>query len=316
MEPIFLKAVIQDKIWGGSKLKAIFKFPTESTSAGEAWSISAHKNGTSIVTYPEKYAGLGLDELYAKHKDLFGCNNPDVFPLLIKIIDASDDLSVQVHPDDNYGLTNEGELGKTECWYIIDAEKDAKIVYGHNAKNREEFSKFIENNDLDKALIEVPVKAGDFYYVPAGTIHAIGKGITILETQQSSDTTYRLYDYNRKDDNGNLRELHIEKSLDVTLFPSQVPNDNRTVENFSGGKITHFLTNEFFSVYKWECTNNLNISLSERYTLATVISGSGDLEINGKIYQLNTSDSFILPVNISSITLHGNLTIIASNPEN
>ncbi|MBM9832937.1 class I mannose-6-phosphate isomerase, partial [Enterococcus faecalis] len=138
-----------------------------------------------------------------------------VFPLLTKILDANDWLSVQVHPDDAYGLEHEGELGKTECWYILHADPGAEIIYGHEAKSREELEDWIKEGCWDKLLTRVPVCTGDFFYVPSGTLHAIGPGIVILETQQSSDTTYRVYDFDRPDDSGQLRPLHIQQSLDV-----------------------------------------------------------------------------------------------------
>lgn len=137
------------------------------------------------------------------------------------MLDAAQDLSVQVHPNDEYANAHEnGELGKTECWYIIDCQKDAEIIYGHHAKSKEELKAMIQLEKWDRLLRRVKVKPGDFFYVPSGTVHAIGKGILILETQQNSDTTYRLYDYDRKDAEGNLRELHLEKSIEVIDVPS------------------------------------------------------------------------------------------------
>lgn len=153
---------------------------------------------------------MGLDELWATHPELFGHSSEPSFPLLTKILDAADDLSVQVHPDDVYGEKNEGELGKTECWYIIHADEGSEIVYGHHAKSKSELKDMIDSGDWEHLLTRIPVQAGDFFFVPSGTVHAIGKGIIILETQQSSDTTYRVYDYDRKDDAGNTRELHIQ----------------------------------------------------------------------------------------------------------
>ncbi|MDU5566093.1 MAG: type I phosphomannose isomerase catalytic subunit, partial [Streptococcus vestibularis] len=213
-EPLFLQSVMQEKIWGGTHLRDVFGYDIPSDHVGEYWAISAHPNGVSTIKNG-RYAGQTLDVLYAEHRELFGNRQEPVFPLLTKILDANDWLSVQVHPDDAYGLEHEGELGKTECWYIIAAEPGAEIIYGHNAKSKEELRQQIESKDWENLLTKVPVKAGDFFYVPSGTMHAIGAGIMVLETQQSSDTTYRVYDFDRKDDQGNLRELHLEKSIDV-----------------------------------------------------------------------------------------------------
>ena len=187
-EPLFLQSVMQEKIWGGTNLRDVFGYDIPSDHVGEYWAISAHPNGVSTIKNG-RYAGQTLDALYAEHRELFGNRQEPVFPLLTKILDANDWLSVQVHPDDAYGLEHEGELGKIECWYIIAAEPGAEIIYGHNAKSKEELRQQIESKDWENFLTKVPVKAGDFFYVPSGTMHAIGAGIMVLETQQSSDTT-------------------------------------------------------------------------------------------------------------------------------
>ena len=168
-------------------LRDVFGYDIPSDHVGEYWAISAHPNGVSTIKNG-RFAGKTLDILYAEHRELFGNRQEPVFPLLTKILDANDWLSVQVHPDDAYGLEHEGELGKTECWYIIDAEPGTEIIYGHNAKSKEELRQQIESKDWENLLTKVPVKAGDFFYVPSGTMHAIGAGIMVLETQQSSDT--------------------------------------------------------------------------------------------------------------------------------
>lgn len=317
MQPIFLKPVLQEKIWGGRKLQTQFNLDLPNDSIGEAWCISAHPHGVSTVTTPSEYQGLGLDELYEKHPELFCENHPSPFPLLIKILDANDDLSVQVHPDDAYANEHEGkgELGKTECWYIISAEPGASIVYGHHAQSREEFEAMIEAGNWEGLLRRVEVKAGDFFYVPHGTIHAIGAGIVILETQQNSDTTYRVYDYDRRDNDGNLRDLHIKQSADVTHFPHQDADTPVVMQKEQQSAVIDLLSNEFFSVYKWQSVDELAVDLPKDYYLATVIDGSGDLIIDGQSYPLTLADSFILPHGIDKVELSGSMTIIASNPE-
>ena len=168
-KPIFLNAVLQEKIWGGTKLHSLFNFTLPSDKTGEAWIISAHPNGISTIKSPTEYAGLGLDELYKTHPELFNGQQLASFPLLIKLLDASDDLSIQVHPDDKYALEHEGEYGKNECWYVVQAEPGAKIVYGHTAMTPEEFAEKIDNEAWSDLFTEVPVKAGDFFDVPSGT---------------------------------------------------------------------------------------------------------------------------------------------------
>ena len=240
-QPIFLKPVLQDKIWGGRKLELEFGLKGPSDTVGEAWCISAHPNGVSTVTSPAEYAGLGLDQLYEEHPELFGNPSQTVFPLLIKILDAAAELSVQVHPDDAYGLEHEGELGKTECWYVISAEPGAKIVYGHKAQSRQEFEELVAAGRWSDLLVEVPVKAGDFFDVPAGTIHAIGAGVVILETQQSSDTTYRVYDYDRRDAQGNPRDLHLKQAADVTCYPDPERHLQVKTQQVGDSQVIHYL---------------------------------------------------------------------------
>ncbi|EPA0827137.1 mannose-6-phosphate isomerase, class I [Enterococcus hirae] len=312
-EPMFLKPVFQEKIWGGSRLRSVFGFDIPNDKIGEDWAISAHPHGVSVVENGE-YQGQKLDELWQNHKELFGNPTEPVFPLLIKILDAEDELSVQVHPDDAYGMKHEGELGKTECWYIIDAEPGAEIIYGHHAKTREELAEMIQEGRWDDLLKKVPVKKGDFFYVPSGTIHAIGKGIMILETQQSSDTTYRVYDYDRKDANGNTRELHIQQSIDVTTVPAITPQIQMKEVRKGNSSIVTYLETEFFNVYEWDIKGITSFKKQAPYTLATVIDGSGELVVNEKIYPLTKGASFILPNDVTEWTVQGELSIIASEP--
>ncbi|MDT2653412.1 mannose-6-phosphate isomerase, class I [Enterococcus hirae] len=312
-EPMFLKPVFQEKIWGGSRLRSVFGFDIPNDKIGEDWAISAHPHGVSVVENGE-YQGQKLDELWQNHKELFGNPTEPVFPLLIKILDAEDELSVQVHPDDAYGMKHEGELGKTECWYIIDAEPGAEIIYGHHAKTREELAEMIQEGRWDDLLKKVPVKKGDFFYVPSGTIHAIGKGIMILETQQSSDTTYRVYDYDRKDANGNTRELHIQQSIDVTTVPAITSQIQMKEVRKGNSSIVTYLETEFFNVYEWDIKGITSFKKQAPYTLATVIDGAGELVVNEKIYPLTKGASFILPNDVTEWTVQGELSIIASEP--
>lgn len=312
-EPMFLKPVFQEKIWGGSRLKSVFGFDIPNDKIGEDWAISAHPHGVSVVENGE-FKGQKLDDLWKEHKELFGHPTEPVFPLLIKILDAEDELSVQVHPDDAYGMKHEGELGKTECWYIIDAEPGAEIIYGHHAKTREELAEMIKEGRWDDLLKKVPVKKGDFFYVPSGTIHAIGKGIMILETQQSSDTTYRVYDYDRKDASGQKRELHIQQSIDVTTVPAKTPELQIKEVRKGQSSIVTYLETDFFNVYEWDIKGITSFKKQAPYTLATVIDGAGELIVDNQTYMLEKGTSFILPNEINEWTVQGELTIIASEP--
>lgn len=312
-EPLFLQSVMQEKIWGGTKLRDEFGYKIPSDKVGEYWAISAHPHGVSTIKNG-RFAGMGLDQLYAEHRELFGNSSEPVFPLLTKILDANDWLSVQVHPDDHYAMEHEGELGKTECWYVIAADEGAEIIYGHNAKSREELRQQIEKKEWDKLLTKVPVKAGDFFYVPSGTMHAIGSGILILETQQSSDTTYRVYDFDRKDDEGNLRELHLEKSIDVLNIGA--PANSRPVTVKADDlMLTLLVASDFFAVYKWEVSGKVTLEKTAPYLLVSVLAGQGMLTVDGETYPIAKGDHFILPSDVEEWTFEGkNLEMIVSHP--
>lgn len=311
MEPLFLTPVMHEKIWGGSRLKSVYHYDIPSQKTGECWAISAHPNGVTTVANG-RYKGRGLDDLYQHEPQLFGHPTAPVFPLLTKILDADDWLSVQVHPDDSYGLAHEGELGKTECWYILEADEGAEIIYGHKAQSKEELRQQIESGDWDQLLTHVPVKKGDFFFVPSGTMHAIGKGIMILETQQSSDTTYRVYDFDRRDDMGNLRELHVEKSIDVLTIG---PVANSTPAQLKIDKLTTTLlvTNPFFTVYKWDIDGQVSMKQTAPYLLVSVIEGQGTIALADTSYPLQKGSHFILPADVTQWTLTGQMELIASH---
>ncbi|MBI9009930.1 MAG: class I mannose-6-phosphate isomerase [Tenericutes bacterium] len=224
-----LKPLFYEKVWGGHKLKDNFNYPC-TNKTGEAWGISGHKSGSSVIENT-KFKGKTLRELYASNRELFGNYQGDEFPILIKVIDAMDDLSIQVHPNDDYAKKVENSLGKTECWYILDCEKDSDIIVGHKANTIKEFKEYVDNNDFESVLNIFPIKKGDEFNIYSGTIHAIGKGTVLLEIQQSSDVTYRLYDYNRLAD-GKLRELHLDKALDVIKCPDKEKALNKPTDLF------------------------------------------------------------------------------------
>ena len=204
---IFPTPIFHEKIWGGRKLADDFGYEIPDGPIGECWAISAHPNGDCAIS-GGAWDGMRLSELWDQHRELFGGVEGDRFPLLVKIIDAKDNLSVQVHPDDAYAAEHEnGSLGKRECWYVLDCEPGATIVVGQRAHNREEFAQLVEEGRWSDLLNEMPIHKGDFFQIDAGTVHAIKAGTLILETQQSSDVTYRVYDYDRVQDDGTKREL-------------------------------------------------------------------------------------------------------------
>ncbi|WP_277281044.1 mannose-6-phosphate isomerase, class I [Streptococcus hyointestinalis] len=311
-EPLFLKSQMHEKIWGGTKLHDVFGYEIPSKTTGEYWAISAHPNGVSTIANG-RYKGYGLDQLYREEKALFGNPKSEVFPLLTKILDANDWLSVQVHPDDTYALEHEGELGKTECWYVIAADEGAEIIYGHNAKSKEELAQMITAGDWEHLLTKIPVKAGDFFYVPSGTMHAIGKGILILETQQSSDTTYRVYDFDRKDASGKTRDLHLKQSIDVLTIGK--PANSTPARVISGNlDLTTLVSNAFFTVYKWQISGQVDFKRTAPYLLLSILEGQGQLVIEGTSYPIKKGNHFILPNDVNSWELTGELTLIVSHP--
>ena len=309
--PLFLQSTMHEKIWGGTRLRDQFGYAIPSEQTGEYWAISAHPNGVSIVENGP-YAETPLDKLYKEHRELFGNREEEVFPLLTKILDANDWLSVQVHPDDAYGLQHEGELGKTECWYIIAADEGAEIVYGHTAQTREALADLIHQGDWDQLLTRVPVKAGDFFYVPSGTMHAIGEGILILETQQSSDTTYCVYDFDRKDDQGKLRELHLDKSIDV-LSIGEIPNSHPSTIAVAGQELTTLVSNPFFTVHKWNIHSQTSFQRFAPYLLVSVLDGQGTIAVDGQTYPIQKGSHFILTSDIENWQLDGELELIVSH---
>ena len=309
--PLFLQSTMHEKIWGGTRLRDQFGYAIPSEQTGEYWAISAHPNGVSIVENGP-YAETPLDKLYKEHRELFGNREEEVFPLLTKILDANDWLSVQVHPDDAYGLQHEGELGKTECWYIIAADEGAEIVYGHTAQTREALADLIHQGDWDQLLTRVPVKAGDFFYVPSGTMHAIGEGILILETQQSSDATYRVYDFDRKDDQGKLRELHLDKSIDV-LSIGEIPNSHPSTIAVAGQELTTLVSNPFFTVHKWNIHSQTSFQRFAPYLLVSVLDGQGTIAVDGQTYPIQKGSHFILTSDIENWQLDGELELIVSH---
>lgn len=315
-EPLFLEPAFQEKIWGGNRLSTEFGYQIPSDHTGECWAISAHLHGPATIANGE-FKGYKLNELWNEHREVFGNAKGEVFPLLTKILDAKAALSVQVHPDDKYAMKHEHELGKTECWYVIAADKDSEMIYGHYAKSREELADMIKNEKWDKLLRHVPVKAGDFLYVPSGTIHAIGKGVMVLETQQSSDTTYRVYDFDRVDaKTGEKRELHIQQSIDVTNVPHIDPNLDIKKIKKDNAELTTFVQTDFFSVYKLELLNGQYTDIRKKapYTLFSVLEGNGKVIVDNKEYVIKKGNHFILPFDVKEWKFEGNLILIISEP--
>lgn len=314
-EAIFLEPVFKEKIWGGDKLKTIYGYDIPSDKTGEAWVVSAHDHGSSVALN-EAYKGKTLSQLWDEERHLFNRSEEDTsaYPLLVKIIDANDDLSVQVHPDDAYAQKEENvPFGKTECWYILDAKEDSSIILGHNAKNKTELDEMIDQGQWDELLQTVPVQKGDFFYVPSGTIHAIGKGVVILEIQQSSDTTYRVYDYDRIEDNGQKRELHLDKSKAVTTVPHEAPSFERETRKNDGLESEMLIKENYFTVYRWTLKGQATETLTSDFLQVSVIGGEAKLTIDGNTIEIKTGQHFVIPHGVSTFTLEGDAELIVSH---
>ncbi|MFB6468388.1 mannose-6-phosphate isomerase, class I [Cytobacillus sp. Hz8] len=314
-EPIFLSPFFQERIWGGNKLSTLFGYDIPNQHTGEAWVISAHQHGQSKVK-SGAYKGKSLRQLWEEHPELFGkkTTSGQEFPLLVKILDANDDLSIQVHPDDQYARDVEGVMyGKTECWYVLDCEEGAEIVFGHNASNPTEFKEMADRGEWNHLLNRVKVKKGDFFFVPSGTIHAIGKGIVILETQQSSDTTYRVYDYDRVDAKGVKRELHLDKAIEVTRYQDLGEPPVRIEKRVEDLNQTQLVKSQYFSVYYWNLTGAVHQPIVADYLLVSVIKGKGELVIGDQTYTFAKGDHFILPATVDRYVLKGQAEFIVSH---
>lgn len=310
--PLFMQPVFKKRIWGGKQLRDQFSYEIPSEQTGECWGISAHPHGPSKIQNGP-FAGWDLNTLWEKKRHLFGHSKGKHFPLLTKILDANQDLSIQVHPDDAYAQRCEAEeSGKTECWYIIDCDKDAEIVYGHTAESREAFQQKFYSQERDQLFRRLKIKPGDFFYVPSGTLHALGKGTLVLETQQNSDLTYRVYDYDRVDESGQTRELHIAKALDVIRFPHRDASVEPITATHQATQIVTYIRNEFFTVQKWITNGRSQFTQDKDFLLVSVLSGEGQLEADGESYPFRKGDHLILPYGLGAFQVTGKTEWIVS----
>lgn len=264
-----LKPALKSYLWGGTKLKAKWNKQTDNATLSESWELSFHPDGLAAVI-GGKYDGKPLAE--AATRDDWGRNSAEFpyFPVLSKIIDSAQALSIQVHPSDEYALAHEGQFGKTEMWYILEADEGAFLYLGLNRTvSAEEFAAAVDNNTVCSLLNRVPVKKGETYFIPSGTIHAIGAGITLYEVQQNSSLTYRVYDFDRTDANGNKRPLHVDKTKAVAnLNAYEVPDPHRD---------TLLAKCRYFSAYRF--ADEREVGSDDSFVAVTVTDGS--IEVGG-----------------------------------
>ena len=310
-ELLFIEPVFKEAIWGGSRLKEVYNYDIPSDHTGECWAISAHRSGDCKVA-SGTYAGRTLSSLWREQRELFGkaADSCEEFPLLVKIIDAREDLSIQVHPDNTYAAEHEnGSLGKMECWYILDCDEDGTIVIGHHAKDREELAQMIGEGRWNEFIRQVPVKKGDFFQIDPGCVHAIKGGTLILETQQSSDITYRVYDYDRLS-NGKPRQLHVKQSIDVIRAPFVENRDQQPVltDDTDNGKKYHLVTCAYYTVDKVEVTGHWEEDFGSSFANVSILEGEGT--VDG--IAVAKGSHFIVPAGYGTVEFKGRITFISS----
>lgn len=313
MRPFELIPPIKDYIWGGTRLRDEYGRKSGLKRLAESWELSCHRDGESIVADGE-YAGKALSEFLGEHPEALGenCNNFEDFPILVKLIDARDNLSVQVHPDDEYARKYENDNGKTEMWYIVDCDEGAELIYGFKEEiTKEVFRKAIEENTLLDYVNRVPVKKGDVFFIKPGTLHAIGKGILIAEIQQSSNVTYRVYDYGRVGDDGKPRELHLEKALDVTkLCPTPTYNPQKPVE-LDNVEVQILADCNYFTVSKQVIKTGTQL-LADKSSFNHILAIDGEAVLTYECIEisLKKGSSVFVPAGTGAYEINGKATII------
>ena len=318
MYPIKLKPAFKDYLWGGTRLRDDFGKDCDFDKIAESWELSCHKDGNSVVADGE-FAGLTLAQYLEKEgKSVLGtnCEKFENFPILIKLIDAKDNLSVQVHPNNEYAQRVEGEYGKTEMWYVVDCDEGASLLYGfkHNI-TKEEFRERIENNTLLEVTNSVPVKKGDVFFIEAGTLHAIGKGILIAEIQQNSNTTYRIYDYGRVGADGKPRQLHIDKAVDVTNLCPAKPYPQSEPVDMGGWTKKRLAKCKYFTVDVINVDTSAALEADKSsFVNILVLDGGCVLSSEGNdAVELKKGDSVFIPAGLGKFELTGKCSAVMTH---
>lgn len=315
MPVMLIKPAFKDYIWGGTKLKDEFNKKCDLDKVAESWELSCHSDGQSVISNGDN-AGLTLSNYIEKYgKTVLGknCEKFENFPILIKLIDAKDNLSVQVHPNNEYAMRVEGEYGKTEMWYIVDCDEGATLLYGFKKDiSKEEFAQRIADNTLLEVTNSVSVKKGDVFFIEAGTLHAIGKGIVIAEIQQNSNTTYRIYDYGRVGNDGKPRELHVEKAKDVTdLCPAKAYPEAETEEK-DGYTIKLLSSCEYFTTNAVKVSSKATLNADDKsFHSILVLEGNGTMKSNDDdTLKVKKGDSVFIPAGTGEYEVEGDLSVI------
>ena len=315
MYPIRFENLYYEKIWGGRDFES-FRSNMPEGEIGETWDIACHPNGTGIVANGE-FKGMSFDKLIEKHGiDLLGNKvSMEKFPLLIKLINSKEKLSVQVHPGDEYAAKYEGDYGKTEAWYVMDAKPGASLIVGTKNCTKEQFEEAIKNNTVEECLNKIEVKKGDCFLINSGLVHAICEGVIIAEIQQNSDVTYRVYDYGRP------REIHVEKALDVINFDLKCENLSKREEvEFDGYSYSLLCKNEYFGIEKLSITKEYkDKGNEENFDMYTCVEGYGHIkgiDRNGNEYseEIKMGDSILMPATLAEYAITGELKVLKSYP--
>ena len=311
MNLIFMEPVFKDYLWGGNRLKNELHKNSDLDITAESWEISSNNNGDCKILN-EEYSGMTLSELFAKknlRELIFGtkCRDLEEFPLLIKFIDANQNLSIQVHPDDGYAKTIGLPNGKNEMWYIMDCKENAQIIAGlKHSLSKQELENIINNNRIKDYLNYADIKKGDSIYISAGTVHAILSGVLICEIQQNADITYRVYDWDRKDKNGNSRELHKEQAIQ-TIKPDIIPE----IIHENNENIQIIASNKYFETQKINISGMFvdNSDTNSFYTI-NIVDGEGKIKALEMEYNIKKGDSFLVPATLGKYEFEGKMTIL------
>ena len=308
--PIKFTPILKETIWGGKKLSELLHKESNSNNIGESWEISGVKNNISLVNN-HVFKGKALTDLIETYKDdlvghfiyqKFG----NTFPLLFKFIDANDDLSIQLHPNDAIASKRHNSFGKTEMWYVVDADKGAKLYVGFDKEySKEEYLEKFNNGEILEMVNEIEVEKGDVFFIETGTVHAIGKGVLVAEIQQTSDITYRIFDWNRTDNEGNSRELHTEQALDAFDF-SKTKLEKIKYENTLNQTET-LVECEYFKTNKLTVKGELkkDISSLKSFIVYMCVEGEGIISVNGQKEIITKGETILIPAVVEEIEFEG-----------
>lgn len=316
-QPVLLKPAFKDYLWGGTRLRTEYGKECDLDRIAESWELSAHSDGQSIIASGPHSGKTFSEYLDACGREILGSRGEafECFPILIKFIDAKGNLSVQVHPDDSYALTHEGEYGKTEVWYVLDADEGAALYYGVNREvSVEEFRQRIADNTVTEVLNRVEAKPGDVFFIQPGTIHAIGAGLLICEIQQNSNTTYRVYDYNRKGADGKPRELHIAKALDVSnLTPAPSADSSGDTVQHDGYTSRLIAKCKYFTTERLEIDGRAELaSDTQSFRSVIVTDGNAVLTMGDTVLNIKAGDSVFIPAQDKGFEICGTCGILLS----